>query len=222
MSNHSANNEPVSSDVGNTCNVAGLLANPMVQKVPSSKLELFIHRNFLATDACAQLIAMIDTDRKPSTIADPNGDEAFRTSETCDLDHENPLVAALDASLSRLSGIDPRFGETLQGQRYDVGQEFKAHTDYFEPRGQDYHRYCSVAGQRTWTYMIYLNAVEAGGATRFKAIGKTIQPEPGKLLAWNNRDQNNIVNPATLHHGMKVRRGVKYIITKWYREKPWG
>ena len=29
-------------------------------------------------------------------------------------------------------------------------------------------------------------------------------------------------NVATLHHGMKVRKGVKYVITKWYRERPWG
>jgi prolyl 4-hydroxylase len=70
--------------------------------------------------------------------------------------------------------------------------------------------------------MIYLNAVEAGGATRFKVLGKTFQPEQGKLLCWNNRLPDGGVNPATLHHGMKVRRGVKYIITKWYRERPWG
>ncbi len=30
--------------------------------------------------------------------------------------------------------------------------------------------------------MIYLNDVAAGGATRFKAIDKTVQPERGKLL----------------------------------------
>ena len=30
------------------------------------------------------------------------------------------------------------------------------------------------------------------------------------------------VNPATLHHGMKVRKGTKYVITQWYRERPWG
>ena len=30
--------------------------------------------------------------------------------------------------------------------------------------------------------MIYLNEPEAGGATRFKAIDKIVQPETGKLL----------------------------------------
>jgi len=52
-------------------------------------------------------------------------------------------------------------------------------------------------------------------------IDKMVQPEAGKLLAWNNRRADGSANPATLHHGMKVRQGVKYVITKWYCEKPW-
>jgi prolyl 4-hydroxylase len=199
-----------------------LVAQGGVQRVPSPRLELFIHRHFLTPEECAPLIALIDANRRPSTIADPNGDHYFRTSETCDLDYGVPEVAALDARLSAFSGIDACFGEPLQGQRYAVGQEFKAHTDYFEPTGADWAKYCSVAGQRTWTFMIYLNEPEAGGATRFKVIDKLIQPEAGKLLAWNNRRPDGSPNPATLHHGMKVRKGVKYVITKWYREKPWG
>jgi prolyl 4-hydroxylase len=68
--------------------------------------------------------------------------------------------------------------------------------------------------------MVYLNAPDEGGGTRFKLIGKTMQPETGKLLTWNNLDSEGQPNPATLHQGMKVRRGVKYIITKWFRESP--
>lgn len=211
----------ITNSAGHQADITALTANPAVQLVPSPLLQLVIHKNFLSADICAQLVALIDANRRPSTIADPNGDAAFRTSETCDLDHDNPIVAALDQRIDALSGIDGRFGETLQGQRYDVGQQFKPHTDYFEPGGQDYDRYCTVGGQRTWTFMIYLNAVEAGGATRFKAINKSIRPETGKLLGWNNRSADGAVNPATLHHGMKVRKGVKYIITKWYREQPW-
>jgi prolyl 4-hydroxylase len=199
-----------------------LLSIPRMQRFPSPRLELFILREFLDPPMCAALVERIDARRRPSTIADANEDAYFRTSETCDLDAEDPVVAELDARLAAISGIDPAYGEPLQGQRYEVGQEFKPHTDYFEPNGADYARYCSVAGQRTWTFMIYLNEVEAGGATRFKWIDKTIQPERGKLLAWNNRLRDGALNPATLHHGMKVRAGTKYVITRWYREKPWG
>ena len=195
---------------------------PGVQQVPSPKVAMFIRKNFLDAETCAELMRQIDADRRPSTIADPNGDNYFRTSETCDLNSADPVVHGVEIAIADLLGIDPKHGESLQGQRYEVGQEFKAHTDYFEPTGQDYARYCSVAGQRTWTVMIYLNEVESGGATRFKAIDKIVQPEIGKLLAWNNLRPNGTVNPSTLHHAMKVRGGTKYVITKWFRERPWG
>ena len=198
------------------------MAHPGVQRVPSAKLELFQLRDFLEPDLRQELIALIDANRRPSTVADANGDQYFRTSETCDLEADEPCVLALEEKLLAISGIDPAYGEPVQGQRYDVGQEFKAHTDYFTPDGPDFQKFCSVAGQRSWTFMVYLNMVEAGGATRFKIIGKTFQPEPGKLLCWNNRRPDGSVNPNTLHHGMKVRKGMKYVITKWYREKPWG
>ena len=199
-----------------------LAATPGVQKVPSPRLSLFIKRDFLKPEECARIIELIDERRRPSTIADDLGDPLFRTSETCDLDHADPAVVALDAKLAAFTGLDPAHGEPLQGQRYAVGQEFKLHTDYFEPNGPDFLRYCAVAGQRTWTAMIYLNEPGAGGATRFKRIDKTVRPETGKLLAWNNRLPDGRVNPDTLHHGMKVRAGTKYIVTKWYRERPWG
>lgn len=200
---------------------AHLLTVPGMQKVPTPRLDLFVLRGFLDPALCESLIDQIEANHRPSTIADANGDTAFRTSSTCDLDPAAPGVAALEARLVQISGIDPRLGEPLQGQRYEVGQEFKAHTDYFEPASDDYARYCSETGQRTWTFMVYLNAVSAGGATRFKLIDKIIQPEAGKLLAWNNRLADGALNPATLHHALKVRKGRKYVITRWYRERPW-
>ena len=199
-----------------------LLGTPGVMRVPNPRLALFQFPRFLPGDLCEALIALIERDRRPSTIADPNGDHYFRTSETCDLAANEPAVIELERRLLALNGIDPAHGEPVQGQRYAVGQEFKPHTDYFEPGGADYHKYCSVAGNRTWTFMIYLNDVEAGGATRFKVIDKTFKPETGRLLCWDNRREDGSLNPVTLHHGMKVRKGVKYVITKWYREKPWG
>ena len=199
-----------------------LITHSALQRVPTQRLDMFIKRDFLSAEECATLIGLIEAERRPSTLANHNGDDAFRTSETCDLHHDHPAVAALDAKLAQVSGIDPIYGERLQGQRYEVGQGFKPHTDYFEPDHPDYQTYCAVAGQRTWTFMIYLNTVEAGGATRFKVIDKIVQAERGKLLAWNNRRPDGSLNAATLHHAMKVRKGLKYVITRWYRERPWG
>ena len=203
--------------------VAGRLASASgIQRVPTKQLDLFVLRGFLTEDECAALCTLIDERRRPSTIADDQGIDNFRTSETCDLDGRHPLVAEVRARLSDLTGIPAAFGEPLQGQRYAAGQEFRPHTDTFNPGSPDYYLNCADSGQRSWTAMIYLNRPEEGGATRFKAIGKTIQPETGKLLAWNNLLADGSPNPATLHQGMKVRRGTKYILTLWYRERPYG
>jgi len=190
------------------------------QRVPTRQLELLIRKRFLTAGECEALVSRIEANRRPSTVADDIGEANYRTSETCDLDGSDPDVAAIDARICAWLGLDPAHGEPIQGQRYAVGQEFRLHTDYFEPEGLDYERYCGISGNRTWTAMVYLNEPPAGGATRFKLIDKTIQPETGKLLAWNNRLPDGRVNPATLHQGMKVRVGVKYIITKWFRERP--
>lgn len=198
---------------------ARLAAAPGLQRVPTRELELFIVRGFLDPATCAVLIERIDERRRPSEIADDVGIASFRTSETCDLDWRDPIVAGVDRKIAALLGLPLDASEPIQGQRYAPGQEFKAHTDTFEPGGYDFFVHTAETGQRTWTAMIYLNEPENGGATRFKTIGKTIQPETGKLVAWNNLLPDGRPNPATLHQGMKVRRGTKYIITKWFRER---
>ena len=199
-----------------------LARTPGVQRVPSRELELFVVRDFLDEETCVALIERIDAQRRPSTIADDSGIANFRTSETCDLDPKDDLVAKVDPKFAELLGLSLENSEPLQGQRYAPGQEFKPHTDTFNPGGYDFYLHTADQGQRSWTAMVYLNEPEDGGATRFKKIGKTIQPERGKLLTWNNLLPDGYPNPATIHQGMKVRRGAKYVLTKWFREQPAG
>jgi len=33
---------------------------------------------------------------------------------------------------------------------------------------------------------------------------------------------NGELNDFSLHQGMPVEAGVKYVLTKWYRERPWS
>jgi len=196
-----------------------LAAADGVQRVPTRELELFIVRDFLDPPMCAAMIDRIDASRRPSTIADDTGIANFRTSETCDLNSSDSAVAEVERKITDLLGLPLDRGEPLQGQRYAPGQEFRPHTDTFNPGGYDFFLHTDRGGQRSWTAMIYLNEPEDGGATRFKTIGKTVQPETGKLLTWNNLLPTGAPNPATLHQGMKVRRGTKYVLTKWFRER---
>ena len=194
-----------------------LMKTPNAFKLPAQGLDIFVVRDFLTHKECDDVIALIDKDRVPSGLLAPTDDPEFRTSESCNLRLEDRANQMVEAKINRLTGIDPTHGETIQGQRYAVGQQFKPHHDFFYTNQPYWPEMEKQGGQRTWTAMIYLNEPEEGGATRFKAIGKTVQPETGKLLAWNNLLPDGRPNPATLHQGMKVRRGTKYIVTKWFR-----
>jgi prolyl 4-hydroxylase len=199
-----------------------LLETPNVLKVPAEGLDLFVCRNFLSKAQCAALIERIDEDRQPSRILAEAPDPEFRTSETCNLDRLDPLTQQVEARITHLMGIDEAHGETIQGQRYAVGQQFKPHHDFFytsEPYWQEQEK---IGGQRTWTVMVFLNEPEAGGQTKFPKAKVRISPKTGNLLAWNNLDGVGEPNDYSLHQGSPVEAGLKYIITKWYRERPWG
>ena len=177
---------------------------------------------FLADHECRQLISLIEQDRKPSSLFSVHPDPDFRTSETCNLDRRNEPVAEIEKRITDLLGLEFLHGEPLQGQRYEKGQQFKPHHDYLRPDLPYWERQKELGGQRTWTAMAYLNVPTDGGATYFPEIDLLIRPRTGSLIVWNNLNSDGNPNPATLHQGMPVKDGVKFIVTKWFREYRWG
>lgn len=189
---------------------------PRAWRLDTSLAQIYELPGLLSEDDCGALILAIDSSLAPSTVT--RGPADYRTSRTCHLRQAAPqLVAQIDARLAALIGVDGAYSEPLQGQRYDPGEYFKAHTDWFAPGTEEYHLHTCPGGQRTWTVMVYLNAVEAGGQTRFERVGRDFQPSPGLGLAWNNLRADGQPNPATLHEALPVLSGHKYVITKWFR-----
>lgn len=194
---------------------------PDAVRIPVNGVELFIVRNFLTSDECAALIALIDANRVPSPVVADDPVPSHRTSETCYLYPGPTAVAVVETKLDHLTGLEPIYGEALQGQRYAVGQEFKPHHDFFDTGQRYWQDQVKMGGQRTWSAMTFLNEPSAGGRTNFPTAGLMIAPKAGNLVIWNNMDEYGSPNPASLHQGMPVEHGVKYVLTKWYRERPW-
>ncbi|MBI1254093.1 MAG: oxygenase [Hyphomonas sp.] len=211
------------SGIANAAITRRALNHPDIQKIPAPKVQLYTWKNFLVPEVCDAVVELIDQRLRDSTTADAFADPKVRTSRTSDigmLGHD--LIMQLDELMAEAIGIHWSYTDVTQGQRYDLDQEYKAHYDYFIPGTREYQVFCQLGGQRTWTFMIYLNDVEEGGGTRFRRLEKTIMPEKGKAVIWNNLNPDGTVNPYTIHHGMKVRKGSKYVITKWFRERGWG
>jgi prolyl 4-hydroxylase len=197
-------------------------STPGLWRLTSSKerpVQLYIRGNFLSQDECRALCGQIDANTFPSQLYEKEKHDGVRTSYSCNLNSYDPLISEVDTRIANLLGIDRSWGEPLQGQRYQTGQQFKEHADFFYVDQPYWNDYGSHGGQRTWTAMIYLNVPTMGGATGFKYLELAVSPQLGRLLIWNNMALDGSPNPWTLHEGQPVEGGSKYIVTKWYRER---
>lgn len=194
---------------------------PGAVRVKALNVDMYRLPKLLSEEEREELIRLIDSDVKPSTLLTGGANAGMRTSQTCRLSGTNPLVRRIEERIAANLGLPLTHSETVQGQRYEAGQQFKMHNDYFAG-GQPYSATLArEGGQRTWTAMVFLNEPDAGGCTHFPRAGVKVAPEPGTLLTWNNMDRQGQSNPFSHHEGMIIDRGVKYILTKWFREREW-
>lgn len=196
--------------------------NPAVYHVETGgRAELYAIGKFFSPEECERMIALIEASAKPSKAFDVAYETGYRTSYSGDMDPNDPFVKQMQRKIDDFLGFDPRHGETIQGQRYMPGQQFKPHSDWFPPGTSYWDQEKNRGGQRVYTAMAYLNVVEEGGETDFPHLGLSFEPRQGTLLMWNNTTPEGIVNPWTIHAGTPVVKGTKYVITKWYRARRW-
>ena len=191
---------------------------PGLKRFDDPRVELYTYDEFLSRRECERLVGLIDHHLKPSTVSFDNGDKGFRTSQTSHLSHlRSPVAVGIDEKICKTLGIRADYSEGIQAQRYDVGQQFKPHWDYFEPGTKEYLRFAGTRGNRTWSFMVYLNEGMEGGGTRFTELGLTFMPKLGQALFWHNLCRDGSPNKTTMHSGEPVTKGHKIIITKWFR-----
>jgi prolyl 4-hydroxylase len=200
---------------------ARLARDSSVYRVPVETAEVHVVADFLSAAECARFRGMVDQVAQPSSTFDQARQSTYRTSYSGDVERHDPFVQMIERRIDDLLGIDSSCGETVQGQRYSAGQEFLGHYDWFDTQAPYWPGEIIRGGQRSWTAMIYLNDVEAGGVTEFPRLGISVPPQQGTLLCWNNARTDGTPNDQTIHAARPVERGVKYVITKWYRTRTW-
>lgn len=199
-----------------------LEANPKIERVTSDKVELYTLARFLSPEECQSLCQMIDRTARPSTVYDHGFPADYRTSWSGDVDRSDAIVQAVEKRIDTLLGIPSAYGEPIQGQRYQAGQQYKQHNDWFYTLAPYWKSESKRGGQRCFTAMAYLNTVEEGGSTAFTRANFSIPPQAGSLVIWNNATPDGFPNDDAMHAGTPVIKGAKYVITKWYRTRKWG
>ncbi|HET7709509.1 MAG TPA: 2OG-Fe(II) oxygenase [Sphingomicrobium sp.] len=164
---------------------------------------------------CRYLIALAEPTYQPSMVYDDQRQlvrDPIRTSDGSTVHWliEDPAVQAVNRRIAAASGTAYEAGETLQSLRYFPGQEYRPHFDF-------------VPGdnQRLWTALIYLNDDYEGGETEFVRTGLKVRGSRGDVLLFRSATEQGELEPLSEHAGLPVTSGVKYLATRWIREKRW-
>ena len=187
---------------------------------------LYVVDNFLSNVECDAFIEASEGRLQPSTVI--NLDNEFphenRTSENCWIEHDaNDIVHEVSKRFSILVQMPIRNAEQYKLVYYKKGAQYKPHFDSFDYETEDGKKYWEPGGQRMITVIAYLNDVEEGGETGFPELGINIPPKKGDAVVFHNTLTNDTtthpkINPRSLHGGMPVIKGEKWIVNLWFRE----
>lgn len=180
----------------------------------------------LSEAECDELIALSSRKLQRSTVVNAaTGDYDVHPDRTSSGTHfqrgENPLVRTIERRIGELVGCPVEHGEPIQILHYTPGAEYKPHFDFFDPALEGNDKVLAMGGQRIATLIMYLNDVEAGGSTVFPDVGLDILPRKGNALYFAYTTEDGQLDRRTLHGGSPVRRGQKWIATKWLRQRPY-
>ncbi|KAH9562142.1 hypothetical protein CY35_05G057200 [Sphagnum magellanicum] len=166
--------------------------------------RIILFHNFLSADECDHLINLARPKLAKSTVVDTNTGKGIeskvRTSTGMFLtfvDRKHKVIEAIETRISVYAMVPVENGELLQVLRYEPGQYYKAHHDYFADEVGD--KECSCGGEMK--------------------RGICVKPKRGDAILFWSVKLDGSKDPLSLHGGCKVLAGEKWSSTKWMRQE---
>lgn len=200
----------------------------------SWKPRAFLYKKLLTEEECDHLKKLGSPTLQASTVVDSKTGgsvpSSVRTSYGTFLQKaQDEVVARIEKRIADVSMIPVENGESLQILRYEVGQKYEAHFDYFH---DNKNARPENGGQRIATVLMYIEAPEEGGETLFPdaeikpnyqphersecgSKGLSVRPQKGDALLFYSLTTEGKEDPRSLHASCPVIRGNKWSATKW-------
>lgn len=188
--------------------------------------SVWISRDFLTDDECDHLmeIARDKLMRSYATHKETGKSVIIpeRTSSQTFISRgHDPVVSIIEKRLSNLMKMPVEHGEPLQILRYQLGEEYKQHHDYYDPNLPGEKLILEHSGQRVATILMYLTDVEEGGETLFPAVNLRVEPSKRFAVMFFNVYSEGQIDPKSSHVALPVIKGEKWVATKWFRDRPY-
>ena len=181
--------------------------------------------NFMSAEEAAELIETYEDLLERSAVLREGSPESTsvidesRTSSTAFLPagRNRDLIWNLESRAVLLASKPRSHMEMLQLVRYNPGEHYIQHYDYFAKEG--------VQSQRTTSVLVYLSdcSEEEGGRTTFSKLGLSVGPRIGTALTWENSIFDGAavgLDARLLHGGEEPINTTKYAVNIWFRSLP--
>jgi prolyl 4-hydroxylase len=193
----------------------------------SADPPIYVVDDFLSAEECAAIIAAAENGRFPRV---PYGakNKIFTGTKFAAEKQDPSLDVFLEKASAAFAGIpggapSTRF-EPVTVTRYDAGQFQAKHLDArISSEVRRDAAYLAAGGARLAQLIVYLQAPEAGGATKFYGPvlgGIAVEPRAGRALIFPVSDLAGTADERYLHEGAPVERGTKWIIGTWLLQTP--
>ncbi|CAN0879052.1 Probable prolyl 4-hydroxylase 4 [Linum grandiflorum] len=210
--------------------------DPSKVKQVSWKPRAFVYQGFLTDSECDHLISLAKSELKRSAVADNVSGQSqlseVRTSSGMFIRKgKDPIVDGIEEKIAAWTFLPKENGEDIQVLRYEHGQKYDPHYDYFTDKVNIVR-----GGHRVATVLMYLTDVQKGGETVFPSAeepprrhraatkedlsecakkGVAVRPRRGDALLFFSLHPTAIPDTNSLHAGCPVIEGEKWSATKW-------
>jgi prolyl 4-hydroxylase len=198
----------------------------------STRPRVLFFPDFLSDEECEDLIQAARPSMSRSLVRPykgrKNGSHVkdVRTSSQAWLQQSHEMVRPILSRIAGLTGFSTSAGEQLQILRYETGQKYDAHYDFFHPDHYGPQRY-----NRAVTCFLYLSDVLEGGETWFPLAGGKpenndyqscqgglgVRPKKRALVIFYGMQPNGSFDLHSRHGGCPVKFGTKWAGTWWLR-----
>jgi len=204
----------------------------------SWKPRAFVYRGFLSEEECDHLTSLAKKELKRSAVADSGSGESLvsevRTSSGMFIPKgKDAIISRIEDKIAAWTFLPKENGEDMQVLRYEPGEKYDPHFDFFQDKINIIR-----GGHRVATVLMYLTDVSKGGETVFPSAeedthrrissiikddtlsdcakkGIAVKPKRGDALLFFSLTPHAVPDTRSLHAGCPVIEGEKWSATKW-------
>jgi len=136
-----------------------------------------------------------------------------------DLIGSDLILILIRNRIAAVTGLPVAAMEPPRVFHYALGQDIKPHYDRLNDGIGDYAR-SGYKGDRVATFLLYLNDDFEGGELEFPKVGQRFKGKAGDGLYFAHVDHTGGPDRQSLHAGLPIRRGEKYVLSQWIHDRP--